>query len=325
MTGGLVSDPDRDPDRDPGASPGAGPTRRAFGAQLLGLGLLAGCGGGGNGGGGGDPGPPAPARLVGEILSEPAQIASAEIRATAGYAGNVATSRAIQAAGQRNVLDLLFLFGPDTGGGRPLTRLAPDAEARLAAYVRDHPDLLVPGVRVLVVDEVFWNTTTPADTPAALQPQVDALRAAVALVRRLVPAAAVGITVTPYAAFGRPHTLEAIRQAIALVDWVGTDPYWLGDATLIPALHDWSRGFHALARQARPGVETWFIAQAFKLPAWDLATFNAFIALELVHAEQYDHIMFFGWQFASELDPASIGARFPAATKALYRKYLRVG
>ena len=305
-------------------------SRRGFGVQLLALGAAAGCGGGGGGAQGTDPqGPPAaglPARrLVGEILSQPSQLATSELRATAGYAGNVATSRAIQAAGQRNVLDLLLMYAPDAGHGRPLASLVPDAERRLLAYAAEHADLLAPGVRVLVCDEVFWNATDAADTVAALQPQLDALRAAVALVRRHLPTASVGITVTPYAAFGRPNTLDAILQAVALVDWVGTDPYWMGEPAQIPALHGWSRTFHALARQARPTVETWFIAQAFKLPAWDLAAFNAFIAEQLTLAEQYDHIMFFGWQFASELDPASIGARFPPETKALYRRYLKGG
>ena len=77
------------------------------------------------------------------------------------------------------------------------------------------------------------------------------------------------------------------------------------------------------AKAANASVETWFIAQAFKLTSSDTATFNSFIAEELVHAEQYDNILFFGWQYVSELDRSSVGANFSPETKQLYQKYLK--
>lgn len=202
-------------------------------------------------------------------------------------------------------------------------QLAPDAEQRLLRYIQDNRDLLEPGVRVLLFDEVFWDPYSQSDSMEVLQPQFDSLRAAVALVRKHLPKVSIGITVTPYASFGKPNTLEFTKQVIALVDWVGTDPYWFGVQEDLARLHDWSRSFHALAKQANPRVETWFIAQAFKFAAWDSATFNSFIAEQLRYANQYDHIMFFGWQYVSELDPTTAGAFFPPETKRVYASYLK--
>ena len=202
-------------------------------------------------------------------------------------------------------------------------QLASDAEQRLLRYIQDNRDLLEPGVRVLVYDEVFWNPDFQSDAIDVLQPQLEALRAGIALVRKHLPQVSIGITVTPYASFEKPNTLAFTKQILALVDWVGTDPYWFGAPEDIAPLHDWSRTFHALAKQANPRVETWFIAQAFKFAAWDSATYNRFIAEQLRYAEQYDHIMFFGWQYVSELDPTTAGAYFPPETKRVYASYLK--
>lgn len=290
--------------------------RKFFVAALLST-LLAACGGGG--GGSDAPGDPSVVgqKLIGEVIATPSEIASTEFRTTAGYAGNVTASNALQAAGKENLLDLLFMLD----GAR--NKVAGDAEARLAQYVQDNAGLLTPGVRVLIADEVFWNAADTGDTDAVLQPQLDALRDAASMVRRSIPQARIGITVSPYAVTGRPNTLEYVKRAIALVDWVGTDPYWLGDPANLQSLDEWSRTFHGMAKQANPAVETWFIAQAFKDPAWDEATFNRFIAAQLSYAEQYDHILFFGWQFASELGSSSAGMNFPLETKRLYSKYLK--
>ena len=270
---------------------------------------------------------PAPKlRLVGEIFATPGEIPTAEIVSNAGYSGNLPMSRAIRDAGKQNLLDMLFMFRPTLVAGQQHTikLCAPDAEQPLRDSVSTNGDLLVPGIRVLILDEIYWNPPNQSDDPALLQLQLDALKKAVAVVRNVLPNAAIGISVTPYATFGRPNTVDYIKRAVALVDWVGTDPYWLGDPSNVQALHDWSRTFHGVAKAANGSVETWFIAQAFKLPSSsDFATFNRFIAEELIHAEQYDNILFFGWQFASELDVSSIGANFPPETKRLYQKYLQ--
>lgn len=277
--------------------------------------LLQACGGGSD-----SAAPQAPARLVGEVFSTGAEIASSDLRTTAGYTGNPSTSRAIQATGRQNILDLLFMLHPAEGMD---ALIAPDAEQQLVAYVRAHGDLLTPGIRVLVQDEIFWQLCEGCATPTYLQAKLEALQTVVRLVRRHIPQAAVGITVTPYAVFEHPLVQDYLPRAIALVDWVGTDPYWLGDPRVIDKLHEWSATFPAMAQQAHPGVETWFIAQAFKFPDWDGAMFDAFIARQLAYAEGYDHILFFGWQFASELGTETQGRHFPPQTKALYAKYLK--
>jgi hypothetical protein len=285
-------------------------------------GALAGCGGGS-----GTATAPVPViqKLVGEIIATPAEIASSELKTTAGYAGNVSASSALQAAGKENLLDMLFMLNGAGTNGRDRSKISDDAAAKLAQYVRDSGHLLTPGVRVLIADEVFWNPPDTRDTDEVLQPQLEALRAAVSMIRQHIPQAKVGITVSPYAVAGRPHTLEYISKAVAVVDWVGTDPYWFGDNANLQSLDDWSRTFNAVAKQANPRVETWFIAQAFKAPAWDSATFNRFITAQLSYAEQYDHVLFFGWQFTSELNGESAGINFPPDTKQLYRKYLKDG
>lgn len=289
--------------------------------------LLVACGGGGGTTPGAPATPPNPAHSttaqnVGEILSAAAQLGTAEIKSNFGYSGYLPVSRAIAAAGKENILDLLFMIHGTEAGDKFLGKLAPDVERQLQLYVTDNRALLVPGIRVLVVDEMFWNPPHLDDSPAVLQRQLDAMKTAVDLVRMHIPQASVGITITPYASFDRPNALEFARKAIALVDWVGTDPYWYGDASTITALHAWSKSFHAVAKAANPRVETWYIAQAFRLASYDLQTFRNYIAEELTYAEGYDGVMFFGWQFASELDETSIGAKFDADTKRLYQKYL---
>jgi hypothetical protein len=267
------------------------------------------CTGCGGGGGGNAVSVSAPIKLVGEIIANPEQLASSSLQTNAGYSGNLATSRAIAQAGKANVLDLLFLTSASIASPA-------DAEKRLLQYMADNGDLLTAGVRVVVADEVYLN-----DNP--LQPQLETIQAAIALVRKHIPQASVGVTVSPYAAIGKPNTLEFIKKTITLVDWVATDPYWWGDTATIPDLHAWSRSFHALAKQAKPSVETWFIAQAFQFPQWDKVVFNQFIAEELGYAEQYDNMLFFGWQFVSELDKSASGVYFSAETRQLYKKYLK--
>ena len=291
---------------------------RKFVVAALLASLLVACGGGGGSSEALSVPPPiAGQKLVGEVIAVPSEIASTELRTTAGYAGNVTASNALQAAGKENLLDLLFMLD----GAR--NKVAADAESRLAQYATDNANLLTPGVRVLIADEVFWNPADSSDTDAVLQPQLDALRDAVTMVRRYIPQARIGITVSPYAMTGRPNALEYAKRAIASVDWVGTDPYWLGDPANVQSLDDWSSTFNTLAKRANPAVETWFIAQAFKDPAWDEATFNRFIAAQLSYAEQYDNILFFGWQFTSELAGSAAGKNFPLETRRLYSKYLK--
>ena len=163
-------------------------------ALLVSLSLVA-CGGGGSTSG--IPEAPQAQKLVGEVFALPSEIGTAEIQSSAGYTGNLPMSRAIQSAGKQNLLDLLFMFSPGDAQGRPRSSIAPDAEQKLIQYANDNSDLLVPGIRVLISDEVFWNTTNSGDSSAALQPQLDALKTAVAMVRKHIPAASIGITVTP--------------------------------------------------------------------------------------------------------------------------------
>jgi hypothetical protein len=285
---------------------------------------LVACGGGGGGDSPNGPTPvPIKEKLVGEIFSVPAELATSSFKINAGYTGNLATSRAIKAAGMTSILDLLLVSPVADGQGNPRSAIAPEAEQKLAQYVNDNADLLGNGTRVLITDEVFFGTGDDSDSVVALERQLSALKAGAALVRKYLPQASIGITVSPYAAQGKPNTLAYALKAVALVDWVGTDPYWLGDPSTVAYLHEWSRTFHGLAKQANPRVETLFIAQAFKFASWDQAVFNRFIAQELVHAEQYDGVLFFGWQFVSEIDISTAGKFFPDATKQLYKKYLK--
>lgn len=285
---------------------------------------LVACGGGGGGESSSTPTPvPIKEKLVGEIFSVPAELATSAFKINAGYTGNLATSRAIKAAGMASILDLLLMSPVADGQGNPRSAMAPDTEQKLTQYVSANADLLGNGTRVLITDEVFSGTADDSDSVVALERQLTALKAGVAMVRKYIPQASIGITVSPYAAQGKPNTLAYALKAVALVDWVGTDPYWLGDPSNVAYLHEWSRTFHGLAKQANPNVETLFIAQAFKFPSWDLAVFNSFIAQELVHAEQYDGILFFGWQFVSEIDISTAGKFLPDASKQLYKKYLK--
>ncbi len=271
-----------------------------------------GCGGGGSTGATAISTPAT--RLVGEIIANADQLASSSLRVNATYSGDVATARAAARVGSTNLLDLLFLSS-ETDAAKRL--------ARLQQYIAENGDLLTSGIRVLVSDEVYLR----AETPEQLAQHWETIQTAIALVRQHLPQARIGITVSPYATIDRPamaqQTMAYIQKTIALVDWVATDPYWFGDVATVPALHAWSSSFHALAKGVKPSVETWFVVQAFQFPQWNAVVFNQFIAEELRYAEQYDHLIFFGWQFVSELDPSVAGIFFLTDTRQLYRKFLK--
>lgn len=267
--------------------------------------------------------PPASPLKVGDIFNAPAQLATAELRSDYGYSGYLPVSTAIAAAGKANILDMLFMIHGDGPDDKSLGRLAPDLEQKLQRYVADNHALLVPGIRVAVADEVFWSPTRVDDSPAGLQRQLVALETVVALVRKHIPQASVGVSVTPYAIFGRPNTLEFVQKAIPLLDWVATDPYWFGDAKTIDALHAWSKSFVGLAKSANPRIETWYIAQAFLMPSYDLVAFRGYMREELSYAKGYDGLLFFGWNFTAEEDGTIIGNRFDAETKRVYQDYFK--
>lgn len=279
---------------------------------------LSACGGGGSG-------PTTkPVKLVGEVLGPPDQVLTSSLKASAGYSGSLDTARAIQRAGQAPMLDMLFMLPSASATAGQHYAIHPDAEQRLIAFVRANADLLKPGVRVLIHDEMYWNPNGSPDSAEALQPQLDALTQAVALMRLHAPQVSVGITITPSGSIGRPMTLAFIQRAVALVDWVGTDPYWFGDVAGIPNLNEWTRTFPLLARAANPEVETWLIAQAFKDPAWDVQAFNGLMRSQLLQAANYDHIIFFGWQFVSELPASYAGVNFTDDTRRIYAAYLKL-
>lgn len=288
--------------------------------QLTLVGLLAACGGGG----GSSDGPtPTPQRLVGEIFGTPEQVATSDLVTNAGYGGYggaLETSRAIQKAGKTNMLDFLFLFNISDKGA---ARLVSDAPAVLEAYIAKNADLLQPGVYVYLLDEMYLKASLVADDPAEYQAQLDDLKRAAALVRQRLPQVKLGLSFSPHATFGHPKVMPFIAPAIAQVDWVGTTTYWLGDKTTTSALHDWSRALPGLARAAQPKVETWYIAQAFREPAWDKQVFREFMQTELQISDSYDAIIFFGWQETSELSRQTAGRYFEAETRAVYSRFLK--
>jgi len=295
-------------------------TRRTALATVLWLAVasLAACGGGST-----EPVAPTPARLVGEVLGGPEQIATSEFKISAGYSGQPETGRALQRLGHAPLVDMLFMLPGAYEANTAPPGLLPGAQDKLLAFLAAQRDLLQPGVRVLIKDEVFWNPAGSADTAEVLQPQLDALGQAVALVRRHAPHLSIGITVTPAGSQGRPVTMDYIGRAIKLVDWVGTDPYWFGDPSTVDGLNRWTREFADFARAAQPRVETWLIAQAFKDPAWSTVTYNELMRVQLSHASRYDHVVFFGWQFVSELPAAHAGKYFSSDTRAIYRDFLK--
>lgn len=288
--------------------------------QLAMVTMLAGCGGGGD-----RTGPTTePTRLVGEIFGTPAQIANAEIVSNVGYGGNrndLQTSRAIQQAGKANMLDFLFMF-PLSEGGK--IRLADNASKKLDSYIAQYPDLLVPGVRLYLIDEMYLAATLAGKNDAAeYNAQLNDLVRGVALVREKLPTARIGISFSPHATFGNPAVLPFIRMAIAQVDWVGSTSYWMGDPATVPALHEWSRALPGIAKTTQPRVETWYIAQAFRDPSWDRQTFREYMQTELQISDSYDAIIFFGWQEVSELSGETAGQLFEPETRAVYRRFLK--
>lgn len=290
--------------------------------QLATAAVLTACGGGGGSNSDGPSPTPRP-RLVGEIFGTPAQVASSDLVTNAGYGGygeSLDTSRAIQKAGKTNMLDFLFLFSISEKGA---ARLVGNAPALLEAYIAKNADLLQPGVYVYLLDEMYLKASMVADDPAEYQAQLDDLRRATALVRQRLPQVKIGLSFSPHATFGHPQVMPFIAPAIALVDWVGTTTYWLGDKSTAAALHDWSRSLPGMARAAQPKVETWYIAQAFREPGWDRQAFREFMQTELQISDSYDAIIFFGWQETSELSARTAGRHFEPETRAVYSRFLK--
>lgn len=262
-------------------------------------------------------------QLTGEVLGDAGQVATSSLKLTAAYSGSLDTARAVQRAGLAPMLDMLFMLPSASRQAGVVYAIHPDAEERLIAFVKANSDLLKPGVRALIHDEMYWNPQGSADSVEVLQPQLDALTKAVKLMRLHAPQVLLGITITPYGSIGRPVTLDFIKRAVGQVDWVGTDPYWFGDVKGIADLNEWTRSFPIIAKAANAKVETWLIAQAFKDPAWDVAAFNGLMRTQLSLAQQYDHIIFFGWQFVSELPMSFAGNHFSTETKLIYAPYLK--
>lgn len=288
--------------------------------QLFLVFALAGCGGGGA-----EPTAPLPSpvpRLVGEVFGSPEEVRDAELFSNIGYSGNVGaleTAREIQRSGRKNMLDFLFLFPMNDAGS---IRLIADAESKLDRYIAQNKDLLEPGVRVYLIDEMYLRAAQTKAGTREYQAQLEGLASGSALVRRKLPEAKLGISFSPYAYFADPAVKPFVEQAIAQVDWVGTTTYWLGDETVISALHDWSRMLPATVKAAKPSVETWYIAQAFRDPSWDRQLFRSYMETELRISDQYDAIIFFGWQETSELSKQSAGRLFEPETRAVYNKFL---
>ena len=67
--------------------------------------------GGGTSASASDPAYP-PTRLVGEVFAISSEISASDFRTNAGYSGNPSTSRALQASGRKNILDMLFMLHP---------------------------------------------------------------------------------------------------------------------------------------------------------------------------------------------------------------------
>lgn len=240
-----------------------------------------------------------------------------------GYGGNMnnlETSRAIQKAGKANVLDFLFMFPTHASGE---IRLADNAAALLDSYIGQNGDLLLPGVHVYLIDEMYLKAAQLQDNPMEYQAQLDDLKRGIALVRHKLPSAKLGISFSPYATFGNPKLIPFIQAAIAEMDWVGTTSYWMGDKATIPALHEWSRTLPGIAKAAQPEVETWYIAQAFRDPKWDRQAFRDYMQTELQISDSYDGIIFFGWQETSELPDHMAGRHFEQDTRALYSRFLK--
>ncbi len=273
---------------------------------------LAACGGGSDN--------PTPAkRLEGEIFGPIHHVIDAEIRSNVGYSGSLETSRYLQKIGKANVLDFLFMF-PILDRGA--VRLVSNAEARLDEYIAQNNDVLLPGVRLYLIDEMYLGAALVQDDPVEYQAQLDDLKRGIALVRQRLPQARLGISFSPHATLNNPKVMPFIQSAIALVDWVGTTSYWLGDKATIPALHEWSRTFPMLAKHAQPTVETWYIAQAFRAPSWDKQVFREYMQTELQLSDAYDAIIFFGWQETSELSALTAGRLFEPETRTLYSRFL---
>jgi hypothetical protein len=177
----------------------------------------------------------------------------------------------------------------DAQHGRPRDTIAVDAEQRLIQYALGQQGPAGAGHTCAGLPTRCTGTRLCRATVwPYCKPQLNALGAAIALVRKHIPQASVGITVTPYARHWQTrNTLEYTKKAIAPGGLGGNGPpIGLARRPPLPICMHGLQVFHGIAKtgptpRLRPGL----LHRPSNFRHGDLPMFNDFIRQQLVYAQ----------------------------------------
>lgn len=236
---------------------------------------------------------------------------------------NLNTAASIVSQGRVPILGLGgLLFEPSNGALQ--AQAAQDLDRAIAQY----PTVFsAPGLSIEVMDEPFLN----AD-PASLAFRIDQLNKGIALLRKALPAASLGVAVAPVWQVD-PNMIPSVEAIAPGLDWMATDPYAFSlDAAALDGALQRAHEFAAYLDTRHPGLKRWLILQGFAPPAaplpgaWtsaQLAIFQQFIAeMVEISKSRYHGTLVWGWSNGAELPDGYTGKNFPPALKAFYSSVL---
>lgn len=262
-------------------------------------------------------------RLIGELLPTYDHLKTADFPTSVSFPLNLDDATLIADSG-RSVFLGLEIWQRDSYNNKVLK---PNASQILNNLLARYPLFKVPGVRIFVLDEMFWTGTGTGD----LDLQFSEVMKAVRLVRSTLPNAKLGINFTPATIFALQNNkvlndkaLDYIKKALALLDWMGFDPYTFDMSSFGPYSLDnlvsIAENAADFSRQANPRIERWLVLQGFANPSWNLVEFSKFIQKQMdIANEKYEGTIVFGWQLQGiDLPDSWAGMHFPPWLKTIY-------
>ncbi len=177
--------------------------------------------------------------------------------------------------------------------------LRPDAEQRLKNSVAKFPNVFNdPKLLIEVQDEPYWNLGKPLEID--LNKSINETKQALALVRKYVPTASIGIVfVSLYNQ--NPTIKKGMIEVMPLCDWVSVDPYAFNSTEYSDRLNE-TVDFTKLANEYSPNAKKYLIIQGFgplDINEWNNTNtiqYEDFLGKMFDYSvTYYDGAIMFGW------------------------------
>lgn len=268
-------------------------------------------------------------KMIGEVISNSGQIHSEEFPTTLSVFLHAKDAAKVAASGRSVFLPLEDFFTVDANKNKVIRKNASEVLTKL---ISKYPIFNEPGIRVLVLDEVFWT----GDGVGNLGLQFAEAMKAIDIVRGQLPLAKLAMNFTP-ASFlvlkegSAQYEKEILyaKKLLARLDVFAIDPYTFDMQKEGPLslenLVSFAKNASVFAREANPSIERWIVLQGFADPAWNLEDFASFLRkLMMIANEKYEGTIIFGWQLQHnntpgyELPDSWAGMHFPSWLKKVY-------